>query len=550
MPLQLISAGKWDPGGKLYRNKYQGCNQMIKKSTSQIILFGLVLFCLSACSPLKPVNLKITPTTEPLPQNATTIPTQITTRQPSITPLPTRVTPTVWPPYEPGVDWPEVEIEKLDISIRIPPGWQQISDGVFSGADGNLKISSRDVGFQGVEVFCTLESNQNSTIGEKPLLSLWNSSNGFQGCVFLPGMVELNSENGLIFAWYPDSAGKNSVLEIKVNSEFVWAIENGLKFTGSLPIDKPVLDLVPPECYLNQDPPTQTAINGLRIEEYRLTSADCYQQLNVEAFARLTPAKALETASNLRIQNEAYFEEISRQLAPFGYSIIDKKIYQGQTPITGVLEWIGNPVINQSETEFYLPVREWMTSKSLLISTRGSEEDKYSPFYSSLGYVPTRTFIGDDLYILSYNEENRTDMGYSLGIQVLKNEEIIYEMIVLPPNPASGPVRGLYEWDGHWILEASDLVIQDGVILNQKFGYTEMFAWKEMNGKPFYFFRQNGETIISFDGQPLPNPYQLVIHKPMCCSGGMVNMTLGNNGLAFYALRDGFWYYVILMPEI
>lgn len=523
---------------------------MQKKEYSRTVIYSLIVFLLVACSPMTTINLTATSTLEPLTKKSTLAPIHTATLQPSITPLPTRVTPTIWPPYSPGSDWPEVAIDKLDISIQIPPGWQQTGDGVFSGADGSLKISSRDVGFLGVEVFCTLEANRNNTLGEKPLLSLWNSGNGFQGCVFLQEETGQNSEKGLIFAWYPQTAERNSVLEIEVNTEFALAIENGLKFTGHLTPNKPVLDLVPPECTLNQDPPTQTTDNGLHTEEYLLISADCYQQLNVEAFAGLTPAKAREMASALRIQGEAYFELINRLLKPIGYSIQDKKIYQGKNPITGTLEWIGNPVINQSKTEFYLPVREFITYKSLIVSKQGALAETYSPFYSSLGYVPTRAFIGDDLFTLAYDEENKTDVGYSLGIQVLKNGEIIYEMNVLPPNPATGPVRGLYTWNGHWILEVTDIIIQDGEVLNQKLNYSEMFAWREMSGQPFYFFSQNGMTSISYGNQILPLQYERVIHQPMCCSGGMVNMTLGDNGLAFYAMRDGFWYYVILMPEV
>ena len=302
--------------------------------------------------------------------------------------------------------------------------------------------------------------------------------------------------------------------------------------------------------YLKSGSTFKNSLNGLSIEEYRLTSAECYKQMDVEAFAGLTPAEAREKAARLLIQEEAYYEEINGMLDPFGYTIRDKKVYQGQNPITGALEWIGNPVINQSKTEFYLPVREFITSKSLIVSTQGAQAETYSPFYSSLGYVPTRAIIGDDLITLAYDEANRTEIGYSLGIQVLKNGEIIYEMIVLPPNPAAGPVRGLYAWNGHWILEVTDMIIQDGEILNQKLDYSEMYTWREMGGNPFYFFSQNGMISISYGSQILPLQYDRVIHQPMCCSGGMVNMTLGENGLAFYALRDGFWYYVILTPEV
>ena len=328
------------------------------------------------------------------------------------------------------------------------------------------------------------------------------------------------------------------------------AIENSLKFTGNLPTNQPLLYFPPAECILNQDPPSKTSLNGLIIEEYRLTSAECYKQMDVEAFAGLTPAEAREKATRLLIQEDAYYEEINRMLAPFGYAIRDNKVYLGEMPITEALDWVGGAVINQSGTEFYLPIRVWMSGQRYLVSNQNLEEVKFSLFYSSLGYVPTLAFVGDDLYSLAYSEDNGAKPDYSSSLKVLKNDEIIYEMTVFPPNPASGPVRGIYSRDGHWILEVTDMIIQDGEVLNQKLDYSEMFTWRALAGKAFYFYRQAGETHISYDNQTLPLQYENVIHQPMCCSGGMVNMTLGDNGLAFYALRDGFWYYVLLIPEV
>lgn len=72
-------------------------------------------------------------------------------------------------------------------------------------------------------------------------------------------------------------------------------------------------------------------------------------------------------------------------------------------------------------------------------------------------------------------------------------------------------------WDGHWILELDDFVVQDGEVLNQKFGFQEVFNWGLINNKPVYFFRKGARVGISYDGQILPLQYEDVTHGFMCC---------------------------------
>jgi hypothetical protein len=94
----------------------------------------------------------------------------------------------------------------------------------------------------------------------------------------------------------------------------------------------------------------------------------------------------------------------------------------------------------------------------------------------------------------------------------------------------------------------ADILIRDGVVLNEETTASEIFTFHFLNDKPFYFYRQEENIHIFYNGETLPNPYQRVIHEPMCCSGGMVNMTLRHDALGFYALRDGNWYYVVITP--
>ncbi len=110
------------------------------------------------------------------------------------------------------------------------------------------------------------------------------------------------------------------------------------------------------------------------------------------------------------------------------------------------------------------------------------------------------------------------------------------------------PVKHFQEWDDHWILAVSDFIIQDGEILNEKYGFEEMFNWYLMDGKPFYFFRKGPRVGISYDEQFHSLYYDEIIHG-YCCGYAQDNPRLIGNTISFLGKRDGIWYYVILKNE-
>ncbi len=64
-----------------------------------------------------------------------------------------------------------------------------------------------------------------------------------------------------------------------------------------------------------------------------------------------------------------------------------------------------------------------------------------------------------------------------------------------------------------------------------------------MGGKPFYFFRRGGRIGFSYEGQEVLLGYDRVPHYE-CCSGAELNPVHAENMVAFFAQRDGKWYYV------
>lgn len=74
------------------------------------------------------------------------------------------------------------------------------------------------------------------------------------------------------------------------------------------------------------------------------------------------------------------------------------------------------------------------------------------------------------------------------------------------------PVYRFTAWNAHWILVVGNFIIQDGEILNEKFGFEETFNWYLINDKPFYFFRKGPRVGISYDGQFLSSYYDSIAH--------------------------------------
>lgn len=110
------------------------------------------------------------------------------------------------------------------------------------------------------------------------------------------------------------------------------------------------------------------------------------------------------------------------------------------------------------------------------------------------------------------------------------------------------PIGHFGAWNDHWFLQIGNFVIQEGEILNEKFGFEETFDWRLINDKPFYFFRKGQRVGISYDGQFLPIYYHDVIHG-YCCSLALHNPHGDENSIRFFGRRDGIWNYVIVEVE-
>jgi hypothetical protein len=130
-----------------------------------------------------------------------------------------------------------------------------------------------------------------------------------------------------------------------------------------------------------------------------------------------------------------------------------------------------------------------------------------------------------------------------VSVQVDGRETYRYNMAL--GHAAVFPLYYLGSWGGRWVVEANGMLIVDGAIVNQDWGYQEVFGCQELNGQPFYFFVEGGKTYLSYGGETLPLSYDYVYHG-RCCEPAAFNAAGNEQMVWFYALRDDFWYYVEL----
>ena len=161
--------------------------------------------------------------------------------------------------------------------------------------------------------------------------------------------------------------------------------------------------------------------------------------------------------------------------------------------------------------------------------------------------------------------ESFTDIATDLGtfqkvsVQVTRAGQTIYSIPAGDGSPIN-TLQGLWAYSNHWALEIADvtekfslnnqisldsvgLLVQDGELLNDRYNYDEVFGFQLMDGKPFYFFKRDGQIGISYANQEVSLGYAQILHY-QCCSGAELNPKKAQNMVSFFAQRDDKWFYV------
>ena len=235
-------------------------------------------------------------------------------------------------------------------------------------------------------------------------------------------------------------------------------------------------------------------------------------------------------ASTVQQTSSPSLEQFGYRLSATGHDSLGKPVYtlyQSNDVVLSDIEAFEPMMLNPTGTEFWMILRdsnhqEWILQKNDL--------RKWDRFYWILNGP---VFLGEDLIYTIWSPP-------SWQVQVIRKGRTIFSLPVAlgADNPARFHIRGK-----SWLLEAHGTFVQDGVILNEKLGYEEMFDWRLLNEKPFYFFRKGPRVGISYDGKILPIWFEDVYHYG-CCGYAGLNPDGTKYMVGFYALRDNLWRWV------
>lgn len=133
-------------------------------------------------------------------------------------------------------------------------------------------------------------------------------------------------------------------------------------------------------------------------------------------------------------------------------------------------------------------------------------------------------------------------------IEIVRDGKVVYTYSHPKATLMASPtymVQGLANWDGKWVFETVEsTVLVDGESLNERLGYKEIFGFRMIAGKPFFFFtRDDGKVHIAYDGQVAPQVYDQVPHYG-CCDSADYNPQGSEQMVTFFGVRDGQWYLV------
>ena len=228
------------------------------------------------------------------------------------------------------------------------------------------------------------------------------------------------------------------------------------------------------------------------------------------------------------------------ELERVGYRVVARE-RASQSPLYDLYR--GDRMLLQDVTEFRTSSVSATGSDIAVMATteRGQlsliRKDSVEPWDEMRSGFIWPVFVGDDLTWL----EMETGEGIERFV-VVKDGKTVATL----PSETMGvdmPAKGLWSWDGKWVAEMRGKVYVDGASLNDSIGASEVFGWRLIDGRPFYFFKKADAVQVSFDGQVLPLTYREVVHY-RCCEPAAFNLQGNDRMVWFHALRGNTWHYV------
>lgn len=243
--------------------------------------------------------------------------------------------------------------------------------------------------------------------------------------------------------------------------------------------------------------------SALTITEYPIVDSDCDPWVHFDGFQARLRSLNLNNATRFDEERLRRAQAANRLLEAFGYRLASRQfglsnppgstapseitvfdLYQGDTVLTTGITQFGQVSVSATGADFILWVQDTFNSKAAIEVRRGSV--RTLNWWES-GF--NTAWVGTNLIRYAYASDHLFPIGAASQATVYQNDETIYSLTIPQPGPAGNPVKWLWFWQGQWLLEAGNVIVQNGVLQNPLLGYDEMFGWHLVNDKHFYFFQ-------------------------------------------------------------
>ncbi len=441
--------------------------------------------------------------------------------------------------------------DRYGLSLLYPKDWQAAGEDHFQGADGFFQLMSLGTWLKTEDMTRSCEwvaNNNPSHYGDQPQIQWLQvaqqremSAGGYQSdvCLILTSLSSgsPDRQSAAVF-----TAPNGEIGLLTVDADHAGDLFQSLRFSQTPKANtSEVIDMTPRAPAAGGKLETRS-LGDLTLSEYAVVKASEDTPSHMEFDARI-PKEILE-GRNMRVGIDRY----NQLLGPFGVRLEEKVNADGQTTydlyqadhlLKGDLTFVWRPSVYQDEQgkgDFAMIVEDsqgrWLVRKDLL-----------EPWDDMLHRYTRPVFTSGGLITAERNPDNET--GSNDRVLIKQDGQVIFSY-GLAPSAVKEAVKTLDEWNGGWVLEVDGTLIVSGANWNQKdFPADEIFNWTKIDGKPFFFFRRDGKTGAWYDGKELDLAYDEVVHGN-CCEPGMFNVRNGEKQIAFYARKDGMWYFVKL----
>jgi hypothetical protein len=434
---------------------------------------------------------------------------------------------------------------RYGVSFQYPAEWN-LGDGQIERVEGDgyfIELTTLENGTDDLGRACEWEANTPARYGAGPQIE---SASIGQHLVCLVHPSEGAGQAALVFQ---DRDGKLAILRVSPASLTLIARTLSFSWPEAQATEEPLTTTVSVTASSNA---VTKPLGSLTLEEYAVVASSEDTPTHMEFNQRMPAEVFAKRAAWRDFTWQGRLDENNRQLVPYGYRLETKMtadgqdravLYQGDTLVISDLTYVF-PVsayhAEQGKGDFAMIVEEshsqyWLVRSGSKELWDFSEHGSTQPILTSGGQL-----------IDMVRKAGVIGEGVMFDTVILRQDGQPFFTYVVMPNPVEEPVKGLWSWQGGWALEVNGTLIVNGANWNQKeIGAEEIFGFEMIDDKPFFFFRRDGKVSIWYDGQTLPVTYDDVIHY-RCCEPGAFNPRTSTSMVAFYALRDGVWYYIEL----